>query len=387
MKNIQIILNAVLSKNIFEYLLMNKDFEIESYSEGLKMYLKPLPPIGVNIMDYLPELIGSEEEISKILEDRNLKYLLESVYKNDYYLNISIEHYDSNTFLILLHNITDVTLSKQKLLQYSNETTLINSTLQKILDKQNTLLFVVNNEEISYTNAQFMSYFDIKEMRDIRRKNLSIYQYLDSTLVNYNALFNRLLHREEYIVIGKDTFIIQASIIEKTHQLFTLTKITKLSNELQIDGLTGVYKKSYFNTQLERMLRDNEAFVLVVIDIDNFKVVNDTYGHQTGDSVLIEFSKLIQENIREYDLLARWGGEEFLLLFRHSNIENARKKVERIRQLIDENNFTEVGNVTASFGISLREENDDVQTLVKRADIALYDAKHSGKNRVVYKEL
>ncbi|SFV52626.1 GGDEF domain protein [hydrothermal vent metagenome] len=173
--------------------------------------------------------------------------------------------------------------------------------------------------------------------------------------------------------------------MEKTEQLFTLSKITKLSNELQIDTLTGVYKKSYFNTQLEKMMREHEALILVVIDIDDFKAVNDTYGHQSGDTILIEFTRLIQANIRTYDMFSRWGGEEFLLLFRHTNLENAIKKLERLRKIIEEHNFSHISSLTASFGLSLRNDNDDVHSLVERADLGLYEAKKSGKNRVIYK--
>jgi len=328
MKNIQIILNAVLSKNIFEYVLVDKNFSVVGTSLGIKMYLGSTPSEGEDIFKYLPELVGSEDEIADIFTNPTFSYLLESVHKSDYYINVSVEHYNEDTVLVLLHNITDLTLSRKKLLQYSNESTLLTNTLQKILDQQNALLFVTHNNGISYSNGQFMEYFSIKEERDIPRRNLKIYKYLDSTL------------------------------------------------------------KSYFNTFLEKLIRaEEEDGVVVVLDIDDFKKVNDTYGHQAGDDVLKEFASLIQSSVRGDDLLARWGGEEFLLLLKHTNLENALKKVESLRERVEEHTFSHIGHMTSSFGVAWKEADDDIHSLLQRADKALYEAKNAGKNCVQFKNI
>ena len=118
---------------------------------------------------------------------------------------------------------------------------------------------------------------------------------------------------------------------------------------------------------------------MVVLDLDNFKSVNDTYGHQVGDDVLKEFVGLIQKNIRSDDVFARWGGEEFLLLLQHTNMENALKKIDRVRLLIDEHNFIHIEHLTASFGVAWKEENDDMHSLIQRADKALYESKRQWK--------
>jgi len=387
MKNIQKILNAVLSKNIVEYILIDKNFKILDKSEGVPQYLERMPKLGDDALQLLPEFVGSEEDILAIFETPTFSFLLESVYKNDYYVNVSVEHYDENVALILLHNITDITLTQQKLLQYSNESILMNNTLQKILDSQNALLFVTNHEEITYVNEQFMEYFSINRVNEVKRRNLKIYQYLDGKLDGYDALFERVNSKEEYVIINNDTFILQASCIESTHRLFTLTKVTKLTHDMQIDTLTGAYKKSYFNSHLEKLIREKKEGVLVVLDIDDFKKINDTYGHQVGDIVLKEFASLIKENIRGTDIFARWGGEEFLLLLEDTNVENAMMKVERLRVLIDTHVFTNIEHMTASFGLAKKEESDDIHTLLHRADKALYEAKDAGKNRLQFKKL
>jgi len=387
MKNIQIILNSILSKNIFEYILIDKSLDILNISSGIDLYLNKVPKIGEDVLDYFPELIGSENDIKEIFSNSTLNYHLEPIFKNEYYITISIEYYDQNTALILIHNITDITLSKQKILQYSNESILLSNTLQKILDSQTALLFVTSNNEITYTNQQFMEYFNLKNITDSKRKNLQIFKYLDSELTNYDALFEYINSKEEYVVINSDTFIFQASLIESTHKLFTLTKVTKLSNEIQIDNLTGAYKKNYFDIFLEKIINARKDAVLVVLDIDNFKNINDTYGHQVGDTVLKEFSLLIQDNIRSEDMFSRWGGEEFLLLLQHTTLENALNKIESIRALVDTHTFKHINHMTSSFGVAQTEENDDIHSLLQRADKALYQAKNSGKNRVIFKNI
>lgn len=387
MKNIQIILNAILSKDRFEYVLVSKEWKIIEMSLRFNRYFIKSPQIGDYIVELLPEFIGSQKEIEKIFSNPSLAYKLESIYKNEQYVNFSVEHYNESILLVLLHNVTDMTHAQQKLLQYNNESILLNNTLQKILDSQNALLFVVNNNKISYANNQFMKYFGIQTIADLRRKNLKIYHNLDASLQSYDKLFEYLNSKEEYVNISKDTFILKATQIEANRKLFTLTKITKLTNKIQTDALTGAYKKTYFNTQVEKMLRNNNQGILVVFDIDNFKRVNDQYGHQAGDDVLIEFVSLIQRNIHLEDIFARWGGEEFLLLLQHTTSEDALKKIENLRTVIDAHTFKHTGHMTASFGMAKKEKNDDLHSLLQRADKAVYVAKKAGKNCVKFKKL
>jgi len=123
---------------------------------------------------------------------------------------------------------------------------------------------------------------------------------------------------------------------------------------------------------------------LAVIDIDNFKNVNDTYGHLAGDKVLKEFVQIIKNNLRKEDMIARWGGEEFLVFLNCDDKETILQKFEHMRQLIDGHTFTTIDRLTASFGLTLSRNGDTVDTIYKRADEALYQAKKLGKNRVVY---
>jgi len=384
---IQIVLNAILSKNIFEYIIVDRDLRIQNTSEGIKRYLEKQPKENDDVLEYLPELVGSEDEIKEIFVKRYCLYTLESVHKNEYYVNISIEYCDQNTAIILLHNITATALSQQKLLQYSNESTLLYNTLQKVLDSQNALLFVASSTNIKFANQKFIDYFNANNIADIKTKELKLYERFDKTLKNYDELFDCVNSKEEYIKIGKDTFILQATLVESTHKLFTLTNVTTLSEKTKWDTLTGAYRKSYFNIECEKVIKRAKKCVLVMLDLDNFKQVNDIYGHQTGDQVLQEFASLVKSMIRKNDLFARWGGEEFLLLMEGEDLENIMAVSEDIRQAIEKHSFAKIGHITSSFGVASLKKGEDSDSLFLRADKALYKAKANGKNQVVFGEV
>jgi diguanylate cyclase (GGDEF)-like protein len=149
-------------------------------------------------------------------------------------------------------------------------------------------------------------------------------------------------------------------------------------------------RRRYFYTLAEREIlravRFNSPCSVVLIDIDFFKRINDTYGHQTGDRALVIFAKTCQENVRKVDILARLGGEEFGILLPETYLEQARETAERIREIID-NTTIDVGNsnfkLSASFGVSVYEsEQDALDTLLRKADRALYHPKNTGRNRV-----
>nr|WP_319494056.1 GGDEF domain-containing protein [uncultured Desulfobacter sp.] len=119
------------------------------------------------------------------------------------------------------------------------------------------------------------------------------------------------------------------------------------------------------------------------MNIDKFKAVNDTFGHDIGDKVLIEFSSIVCKNLRCVDVLGRWGGEEFIVICPGTSLENGVKVAENLRSRVQGNCFAPVPEVTVSIGVSAFHENDHAYTdAVKRADNALYKSKHTGRNCV-----
>jgi diguanylate cyclase (GGDEF)-like protein len=384
MRNIQVVLNAILSKNIFEYILVDRELKVLSSSDGLDKYVGCIPEKGADILEYFPELVGNEEEIKQIFVKRYCLYSLESVYKNEYYVNISIEYSDQDTAIILLHNITAVTMAQQKLLQYSNESSLLYSTLQKVVDNQNTMICVADNQRIEFANQKFMDYFKLSGIDQLKKSKLQIYRYFDREFESYDDLYNEVKDSEQIMSINEDTFLIRASMIESSHRLFTLIKVTELSKDKYIDQLTQAYTKRYFNDMLEKSIEEErKGLVLVIMDLDNFKSINDRFGHQVGDSVLKRFSALVKDNIREYDIFARWGGEEFVLLFKNINVNDVYKKAERLRKVIESYSFGEAGYISCSFGLADLQKEETADSLFFRADKALYKAKKEGKNTII----
>lgn len=150
------------------------------------------------------------------------------------------------------------------------------------------------------------------------------------------------------------------------------------------DKLTGLYNRARFDEvlshELSRSKRFNHPFSIVMIDIDYFKAVNDNFGHQVGDNILIEISRLIKENIRSTDVLVRWGGEEFILMCLETNLAGVKSLLENIRKKIEENSFPKVGKKTVSMGLTMYEKGDTDISILKRADKALYNAKANGRN-------
>ncbi len=164
--------------------------------------------------------------------------------------------------------------------------------------------------------------------------------------------------------------------------------IDNLSLLAQRDTLTGLYNRRYMNEHLGyelSRLKEGDRLVLLMYDIDHFKRINDTYGHDVGDGILRELTARVEEAIRTNDVLSRWGGEEFLLLFTRADPSLAMELAERVRRHVEERDFKPVGRVTISVGVTLGTPEDTVDTLFKRVDEALYEAKNTGRNRVCMK--
>jgi two-component system cell cycle response regulator len=157
------------------------------------------------------------------------------------------------------------------------------------------------------------------------------------------------------------------------------------------DVLTGLHNRRYMETHIEQLvaeaLHSGRALSVLIADIDYFKAVNDTYGHDVGDSVLREFATRFRRNTRGIDLACRFGGEEFVIIMPDTDLEHAGHVGERLRSCIASDSFVVNSNaslhITASVGIATLEPRDTPESLLKRADKALYAAKKEGRNRVV----
>ncbi len=180
----------------------------------------------------------------------------------------------------------------------------------------------------------------------------------------------------------------QDELKQKNRQLEDM--LTRVENLAIMDPLTGLFNRRRFETilanEFKRAARYQSPLSCLMIDLDHFKSVNDTFGHQTGDTILKAAAHVIQTAVREVDTPARWGGEEFVVLSPNTTVENARRLAERIRSAFEAHAFSgiEGQRVTVSIGIAGTPEPsiDSQDKLIHAADVALYEAKKNGRNRI-----
>jgi len=215
----------------------------------------------------------------------------------------------------------------------------------------------LNNEGVAYiVHYEFGTYIDA-----ILKKSNILFLLLSALALLLSAIYTILLTNEK-------------------------KKQQELHDFAVHDALTGIYNRHGINElvahQIDENKRDRKDFSVIFFDIDFFKQVNDRYGHDMGDYVLVNIARLVGSEVRESDIFARWGGEEFILFLPKTKIENALSLAEKLRQTIEEHAFSDIEKITCSFGVTTLSESDDKTSLLKRVDTLLYEAKESGRNCV-----
>ncbi|WP_373001017.1 GGDEF domain-containing protein [Sulfurimonas sp.] len=177
--------------------------------------------------------------------------------------------------------------------------------------------------------------------------------------------------------------ILSGYLLESSQKTIFLKK-EELEKIAITDRLTGLYNRVMFDKvvkdELEKFKRYKRTFGLMILDIDFFKDVNDSYGHLVGDDVLLEFTKIIKRYTRSSDTVIRWGGEEFIIISLEVDKDGLITLAEHIRKKVEEHNFKTVGKKTVSIGLTLNKESDDINSILQRTDQALYISKNSGRN-------
>lgn len=215
----------------------------------------------------------------------------------------------------------------------------------------------------------------------------------DEIAVLTNA-FNHMSNKiNNYIEkIEKDKGKLERRVDERTEELRKaknhLVDVNAKLNVIAVtDHLTKIFNRIRIEEQLkienDRFKRYTTKYSVILLDIDNFKSVNDNYGHDVGDQVLISISNLLKRNIRSTDIIGRWGGEEFIIVCADAGLDGATQLADNLRLLIETSIFDTIGSLTCSFGTAEIQKNETVKNLIKRSDMALYAAKDQGRNRVV----
>ena len=190
--------------------------------------------------------------------------------------------------------------------------------------------------------------------------------------------FNRMVLSLRETMASRDELTAE---IEKRREIEEELKVLST-----VDELTQLYNRRAFNDFLAQMIvqaqRYNEPLSIAMLDFDHFKKINDRLGHTVGDSVLKQLAEIIQANIRASDVLARWGGEEFILLMPKITLADAARVMDRLRLLVADEDFVGGSTVTMSVGLTELRPGDGFDDLLMRVDEAQYRAKASGRNNV-----
>ncbi len=298
--------------------------------------------------------------------------------------------------------VDDIQNSKEEVLKHK-------SYLQAVLESQRNIVFVMEESEIVSVNKAFLEFFSVKSITDFYNK----YEKVCDTFMKDDGYLQCRFDDSEWkeFVINNPTmihkvklksnnelyvFVVDVAPVEdgkSGHLVLSFTDITELENERKLfevaastDALTGIANRLKFNTILEQQIalsrRYKEPFSLILYDIDDFKRVNDTYGHHIGDQVLVALTNNVSQSIRESDTFARWGGEEFAIILPQTKKPEAIELAEKIRKNVEALSFAEGFKLTCSFGVKEYEDDLSSDVFIQGTDVHLYQAKKQGKNRV-----
>ena len=230
-------------------------------------------------------------------------------------------------------------------------------------------------------------------------KNIIFFEYAGFSLIITMLWLNEILDIPHHAFGYKKTPVNYPESLFETVLVFMLglfmirvtRKMLKKIEEIAMyDPLTGLMNRRYIYEYLKHKSKScsKRYFSLIMCDLDHFKRINDTYGHDCGDMVLSEVGRLIKDVMRPQDMISRWGGEEFVVILPEMDIEEAAEVAERIRVEIQNNRFLYQDSrftITMSFGISKQPYHEmDPSKIIQEADHNLYKAKNSGRNRIVY---
>ncbi len=315
--------------------------------------------------------------IKTISDNKNLSQNIELIYDDE----ITYLSKKMNEMFLTINNAQNKKIKKER------------DFLQSVLDSQQHIIFITDGDNIQSSNQKFIDLFESSNdfmnniaLLDNKTKSNLLKIAKNHCSIDKPAKLKIAGNKDKYFVFDVSKVEIQKYIICMNDVSTYNEKIVQLENKASIDDLTKCFNKraiiDYTNYWLEL-----KSFCLVILDIDKFKNINDTYGHFIGDCILKDLAKLISTNMAKDDLIGRFGGEEFILLIDDDTKDNITDIANRLRVLIQETSFIYDDltlNITVSMGCTHCEVKDKFDDLFKIADKALYKAKDEGRNRVIF---
>jgi diguanylate cyclase (GGDEF)-like protein len=372
-----------------------------NYDLNIKMNFKEFEVVKINRE---VDLILKELGLTNIFGNTSLLQLSRDVYSSNYYNDLS------DIYKVFEKFSSDTISSIENIIKYMARLTLSDQAMLVIENNEgkNEVICSYRINDKNEINKYFSLKFDSKEdIFVICNTDDKIYKLEEKVLKNgiKACMYMKIINKEKYVNSGAGinarlilisnnamNYINYESkkIIEKFKPfLVFLLEKHNLTISSTLDKLTGVYNRKYFEEALLFLLDDvklkKKEFAVVMFDIDDFKSVNDKYGHQTGDEVLVKLTTEVKKYISENDIIGRYGGEEFIIILPNINKEQAVNIVECIRTNVEEAKILgDKRQVTISIGIAMSNyESLSSEEIIQRADQALYKAKHEGKNKCI----
>jgi len=380
--------------------------------EGLRLFKLHTPDIVISDIK-MPKMSGID--MAKKIKNYSPKQVI----------IFTTAHSDSRYFLDAIEmqadayilKPVDLGLLKQKIneitkgIKLEKEKKLYESIVDDVAQMQDSMLAVYDEENRAiFYNKKLLTFIGYKGLEYFLKKYKSLSSLFETNKGCYYPEKNYEIHwveemksiREDKRIVsirpknGNESYFFFVTISEKTqnnHTIVTFSEITAIVKkkrqyeyDAHTDELTKIGNRTKFNvifdTALKRHKKNQNNQSIILLDIDNFKEINDRFGHIVGDNVLKLFATLILKHIRSIDSFSRWGGEEFVLLLSDVTLDNAKMIAENLRKIIEAYDFGIDKKLTCSFGVSSAHYNDTKESLFGRVDKALYKAKNNGKNQV-----
>ncbi len=320
----------------------------------------------------------------------------------NYIFKLFNEAYGFDSILLLKKNIFQTIYENNKELnnrQFSDEYFLVTPDADLLDDNSSTTLEHLNASilESKYSLIENESRSNLVFV--VTKLNSVIDEEIGEILFIKNLNFytdQAKIIRNITIALGLSLIILSFYFLRRIFKDFTSTlyayqnkieiKNRSLSKLINIDHLTKVNNRKSIETilrkEFNRAKRYKHPLSLILLDIDDFKKINDNHGHNMGDKVLKEFAKIVSSTVRESDFIGRWGGEEFILVATETDLKDATHLAEKIRKEVSKFSFSSLEKVSCSIGIAQLKDQENADIFVNQADLAMYDAKNSGKDRI-----
>ena len=411
LSNVLTLLDAI-PQNVVVYSWEDDDFIFTYFNEQAEITenISREKIIGKRLIDLFPKVkeFGLYEVLLRVKqtgvsEELNLGFYEDERISGWRYNKVN--RLDSGDIVVIYSDMTkQKDLEKKSLIQKEKL-----QNLGSIIDNSINEVYIFDAKDFHFTyintSAEKNIGYTLDEMKELTPVDIKPEHTLDS----FTKLLEPLLQKKEEFVVfetvheRKDSskynveVRLQLMSIDNQEQIVVLANnITERKNaqeKLQrlatLDSLTGIYNRHKISEELDiemaRVKRYDGSFALLMLDIDYFKEVNDTYGHDVGDSVLKEFTSVVSECIRESDRFGRWGGEEFIIIFPEIDKDSIIDLSEKLGKDIEMHKFKDIKQLTVSIGATIFQKGDIKDTkesILKQVDNALYEAKNAGRNTI-----